>query len=149
MSLKEKLHAYCTVLVTERLARIKTEIAQIQTSANAETKSTSGDKYETGRAMAQLEVERHTQQLLDAEKLLATLHDLMNYKTIGVARPGSLVYTSSGIYYVSISLGLVEMEGQKYFIVSVQSPIGKLLLGKKIGDTILWNGMEYALQTIE
>ena len=117
MSLKEKLHAHCALLVSERLARIKTEIAQIQTSANAETKSTSGDKYETGRAMAQLEVERSTQQLVDAEKMLATLHDLMNYKTIGVVRPGSLIHTSNGIFYLSISLGLVEMEKQKYFII--------------------------------
>jgi transcription elongation GreA/GreB family factor len=149
MSLKEKLYRHCLLHIEERLTRAKIEIAQIQSSANNETKSSAGDKYETGRAMAQLEIERNTQQLHEAEKLLTTLTDVKKNKTLNIAGRGSLVYTSQGIYYIAISLGLVEVEQQKIFVISDQSPIGKLLMGKKIGEAIRWNGKDYELQKIE
>ncbi|HSY60679.1 MAG TPA: hypothetical protein VK796_02335, partial [Cytophaga sp.] len=68
-SQKNTLYAYCTDYVTERITRLKTEIKKTQSSANEETKSSAGDKYETGRAMAQLEIEKNTKQLAEAERL--------------------------------------------------------------------------------
>jgi transcription elongation GreA/GreB family factor len=146
---KDILYAYCTNYVRQRLARTQEEISKIQSSANEETKSSAGDKYETGRAMAQLEVERNTAQLREAEKLQGIL---LNLRTIGntdVVIPGSLVKTSKGIFYIAISLGLITLEQKQYFIISTDSPIGKLLMGKKIGDFATWNKQIYSIQAIE
>ena len=148
-SLKKTLYTYCIDYVMERITRLKTEIKKTQSSANEETKSSAGDKYETGRAMAQLEIEKNTAQLREAERLqgmLQAIHVNLISETI---IPGSLVTTSKGIFYISISIGLMEIEKKPYFIVAPDSPIGKLFMGKKAGDTVSWNGTMYTINTIE
>ncbi len=148
MTVKDALYAHCVGHVLQRLARIKDEIANLQASANSETKSSAGDKYETGRAMAQLEVEGSRHQLRDAEKSLAILKSIEVAKVVNMVLPGSMVATSHGIYYIAISLGLVTHEGKPYFIVSPDSPIGKLLMGKQAGNTVFWKEKEYIIQSI-
>ena len=44
-------------------------MANAQESANAEEKSSAGDKYETGRAMMQIERDKAAQQLNESMKL--------------------------------------------------------------------------------
>jgi transcription elongation GreA/GreB family factor len=149
MPLKERLFAHCEQYVFDRIKRIQDEIRNAQASANEETKSSAGDKYETGRAMAQLAVERSTQQLAEAEKLLWMLRGLPTAKVSDRVIPGSLVTTSNGVFYVAISLGLVTLEEISCFVVSPDSPIGKLLLGKRLGEAFTWNGNKHIIRTIE
>jgi hypothetical protein len=149
MSEKIELYDYCTNYVKQRIARIQAEIKSAQSSANEETKSSAGDKYETGRAMAQLEIERSQGQLKEAEKLEAVLNGIANSNLAERVLPGSLVITSKGIFYLAISLGLVKLHDTEYFLVSADSPIGKLLLNKKNGDHFNWNGSDYVIQAIK
>ena len=146
---KNTLYTYCTDYVMERITRLKTEIKKTQSSANEETKSSAGDKYETGRAMAQLEIEKNTTQLREAERLQSMLHAIHLDLISEIIIPGSLVTTSKGIFYISISIGLIELENKKYFIIAPDSPIGKLFMGKKSGDIVSWNSNVYAIQTID
>ena len=149
MKVKEDLYQYCLTYVQQRMARIQAEINEAQASANEETKSSVGDKYETSRAMAQSEVERNSVQLREAEKLMATLRSFTAATQSDVVMPGSLVKTSKGIFYVAISLGSVTQAHQSYFIISADSPIGKLLLKKRAGDTITWQGQVYEIHGVE
>ena len=57
-------------------------ISGAQNSANEETKSSAGDKYETGRAMAQLEIEKNMTQLAEAKRLKQTLEQIAPDKII-------------------------------------------------------------------
>ena len=148
-SLKNTLYTYCTDYVMERITRLKTEIKKTQSSANEETKSSAGDKYETGRAMAQLEIGKNTVQLREAEKLLGAMQAIHVDLISEIIIPGSLVTTSKGIFYISISIGLVEIDKKPYFIVAPDSPIGKLFMGKKVGDTVAWNSNVYEIHTID
>jgi len=147
-SLKNTLYTYCTDYVMERITRLKTEIKKTQSSANEETKSSAGDKYETGRAMAQLEIEKNTKQLAEAERLQGMLEAIHTDLVSEIIIPGSLVTTSKGIFYISISIGLAEIDKKQYFIIAPDSPIGKLLMGKKAGETVSWNNNVYAIQSI-
>lgn len=140
---------YCTDYVMERITRLKTEIKKTQSSANEETKSSAGDKYETGRAMAQLEIGKNTVQLREAEKLLGAMQAIHVDLISEIIIPGSLVTTSKGIFYISISIGLVEIDKKPYFIVAPDSPIGKLFMGKKAGDLVTWNSNVYEIHTID
>jgi len=140
---------YCTDYVMERITRLKTEIKKTQSSANEETKSSAGDKYETGRAMAQLEIGKNTVQLREAEKLLGAMQAIHVDLISEIIIPGSLVTTSKGIFYISISIGLVEIDKKPYFIVAPDSPIGKLFMGKKAGDVVTWNSNVYEIHTID
>ena len=68
-SVKHKLYQACLEFTDTQISTLKSAIKATQQSANEETKSTAGDKYETGRAMAQLEVEKFQSQLAEALKM--------------------------------------------------------------------------------
>ncbi len=147
--LKETLYTYCTDYVLDRITRIRTEIKKAQSSANEETKSSAGDKYETGRAMAQLEIEKNTKQLSEAEKLQGVMNSIIVDRVSATVIPGSLITTSKGMFYIAISIGLVTLEKNSYYIVAPDSPIGKLFMGKKVKDEVVWNGSKYVINAVE
>ena len=58
--MKKALLEFCWNYVNERSERLKKQSGELQESLGSETKSSAGDKHETGRAMVQLEQEsRH------------------------------------------------------------------------------------------
>ena len=149
INIKESLYNHCMQYVVERIERIQNEIDTYQAAANEETKSSAGDKYETGRAMAQLEIERNSVQLREAEKLKSVLQSIVPGNSTDVVVPGSLITTSKGVFYLAISIGEVMLNQQNHFIISSDSPIGKLLLGKRAGEEIVWRNVVYKIESIE
>lgn len=132
----------------ERIASAKTAIQMAQASANEETKSSAGDKYETGRAMAQLEIEKDRVQLSEALKQKQMLDQILPEKKMSVAQLGSLVYTNQGNYFLAIPAGKMEMDGIVYYAVSPASPIGALLMGLNKGTTVTFNSKEIVIEKI-
>lgn len=149
MTEKEFLYRYCLNHIQERIGRLKDEISHAQLSANEETKSSAGDKYETGRAMAQLDIERLMVQLREAEKINSTLQDIRSKPSPTGIIPGSLVTTTRGKFYIAISLGAVRVREEDYFIISADSPIGKLMIGRKVGEKFKSQGNDFEIQKIE
>ncbi len=141
MDLKQKLYEECKLHVDKREETVTTIINSHQKALTSETKSSAGDKHETGRAMLQLEMEKAGQQLQSITLMKETLAKVDISKHNGVARLGSLITTTKAVYFLSISAGLLKIENTKktYFAISVSSPIGKLFLGKKIGEVISFN----------
>lgn len=140
MNPKEAAYDFCDAFVEERLDRIQKSITSIQESLTSETKSSAGDKHETGRAMLQLEREKLGQQLAEAEatkQLLAKVNIIAQFDKIGF---GSLVKTSKTNYFLAISAGEFKNGENAIFCISVGTPIGQLLLGKSIGEQIIFNG---------
>lgn len=145
---KQALYARCLAYVQERIQTATEAMQSAQESANSESKSSAGDKYETGRAMAQLERDRHAQLLADAKRMLADLEKINPDLTTSVVVSGSLVRTSQGAFFLAISAGKLPFDGVDYFAVSVASPIGALLMGKRVGETVLFNKMKYEVREI-
>lgn len=138
--LKQELYAFCLSFAEGRIARIQSAIVDLKESLDAETKSSSGDKHETGRAMLQLEMERAGSQLAEAEtmgKLLDRVDIKRHAGDIGV---GNLVFTSKTNYFISIAAGEFECEGINVFCISPNTPMGKLLLGKTLLTVVYYNG---------
>ncbi len=129
------LHQKCLEIIEDNILTIKLALQEAQDAANNETKSSAGDKHETGRAMAQLETEKLTSQLSEALNLKATLSKITTNDTVKQVALGSVVFTNNGNFYVSVSLGKLEIEQYQFFSISQQSPIGKLLLTKKEKDS--------------
>ena len=136
MNLKEALFKKCEVFIDNRLVTIQNTINEIQKSLLSETKSSAGDKHETGRAMLQLEREKAGQQLADVQKTKEVLFKIDSNKTSEVVCLGSLIYTSKEAYYLAISAGEINLEGALFYAISTATPIGKLLLSKKAGETV-------------
>ncbi len=105
----------------------------------SETKSSAGDKHETGRAMLQLEMEKASQQFASISSMREVLRKMDVSKKNEIGKLGSLIFTNSGIYFLAISIGQININGSDIFVISPSSPIGNLLLGKIKGDIFRFN----------
>lgn len=147
-TIKQQLHAYCLGYIEDRIKGANQAIQFAQASANEETKSSAGDKYETGRAMAQLEIEKNSAQIAEAQKLRQNLLQLDPAKTNDIIQPGSLVTTNQGKFYISIPAGQFTIGHEVYFAVSPFSPISQQLLGLKTGDEFSFNQKKFVVEKI-
>ncbi|AQG77948.1 GreA/GreB family elongation factor [Spirosoma montaniterrae] len=146
--IKHALLNQCRQYVQQRIATARQAMQAAQEAANSEEKSSAGDKYETGRAMAQLERDRHAQLLAEALKLEQELSRVDAEKDYKIAQPGSLVITDRGRFFVSISAGKMVVDSVEYFAISPASPIAAALLGKKTGDAITFNRQMYHVNSV-
>ncbi|MHB1179781.1 MAG: 3-oxoacyl-ACP synthase [Daejeonella sp.] len=146
--LKEKLHKLCMDYVNERIASAEQAIWAARESANDDTKSSAGDKYETGREMMQQEIDRNRKQLEESQKLKLVLDHINPSKTTDTVQNGSLVTTNFGKFYISISKGQVQVDGSNYFAVSSASPIGVKLMKQREGIEFLFNGKNFRIEQI-
>jgi len=143
-ALKNELIAHCRMHVSDRMETIESALASIEQSRNNETKSSAGDKFETGRAMMQIEEAKLKGQLAEALKLNQTLdHIERNPPGTEVIGAGSLVATNRGLYFLAIGIGKVKLKGRTVFCTSLVAPIGKALLGKGIQERFSFNELEF------
>jgi len=143
--LKSILQKECSRIVEERHQRVKQSIIGIEESLFEESKSSAGDKHETGRAMLQIERENKGKQLQVVEKTLQALKRIANHTTSDTAHLGSLVFTTIETYFISVSVGVINVQSKNYIAVSPMSPIGMTLMGKKEGAGLSFNGNEFRI----
>ncbi|TJY34849.1 3-oxoacyl-ACP synthase [Pontimicrobium aquaticum] len=149
MTVKENLFNQCCEFVEYRLQTIQHTILDIQTALQTETKSSVGDKHETGRAMLQLEREKTGNQLAEITKIKEALSKIDPKKTTKTIALGSVVYTTKANYFIAISAGEINAKGKKFYAISPNTPIGKLLIRKGKNDTIVFNQNTIKILKIE
>ncbi|MCH2033709.1 MAG: 3-oxoacyl-ACP synthase [Tenacibaculum sp.] len=148
MKIKNQLFNECKLYVEKRERTIREIMTSNKKALLSETKSSAGDKHETGRAMLQLEMEKASQQIAVVQQMKEILHRINPDDVSEVIRLGSLVHTNSATYYLSISIGAVAVDNDMYFVISSSSPIGKLLIGKKVNDIIQFNGQQIKITEV-
>ncbi|MDT4870770.1 hypothetical protein FQZ97_1058610 [compost metagenome] len=129
-------------LFKQRLKDLEHHILSVQQSANQESKSSMGDKYETGRAMAQNEVFMLRTQLQNLQLEFGKFEGADFSVEREECAAGSLVQTGNGWFLLSAALGKVSFSGRTAMCISLDSPLGKALLGKKKGELFSVNGKE-------
>ncbi len=147
--LKTALFLECKNLVSKRHIKIKQNIADIEESLLEESKSSAGDKHETGRAMLQIDRENAGKQLQEVENVLQLLKKIDINASSDYARLGSLVYTEKVTYFLSISVGDIVVSKTHYVCVALNSPIGQLLSGKKKADIFTFNGKDVKITSVK
>ncbi|WP_272150963.1 3-oxoacyl-ACP synthase [Tenacibaculum aiptasiae] len=148
MNIKEELFKQCVAYVNKRMKTIEEIISSNKKALQSETKSSAGDKHETGRAMLQLEMEKASQQLSGVGKMKETLSKINLERVTDVAHLGNVVITDKNAYFLSISSGQLKVADKVYFSVSVSSPIGRSLLGKKATESFVFNGNKQTIKEI-
>lgn len=138
MSLKPALHALCHAFIEQRISAARTAMRAAQESSSSETKSSAGDKYETGREMANAERDRNAAHMQQAQQLQAELARLNPDAACDTVRPGALVSTSMGTFYLGISAG--KLDGTDVFAVSPAAPVAVALKGRRAGEEAMFNG---------
>ncbi len=144
-NIKAELYKLCQQFIEQRINTAETALEQAREASNDDTKSSAGDKFETTREMMQQDISRNKRLLMDARQNLQVLESLKDHTATEVVKSGSLVYTTEGNFYISISVGQLTFDGKTYFAISALSPIGQLLLGKQAKDNITFNQKKYVI----
>jgi transcription elongation GreA/GreB family factor len=147
-SVKISLHQTCLSLLNEKITTLKRNIKDAQQAASEDTKSSAGDKFETSREMIKQEIDKQVDLLSKTEKMEMLLKQIKPGAKLDQVAFGSLVKTNEGMYFFSVSLGKVMVEGKPYFVISLASPIGKALLEKRVGDKLEFMGREILVEGI-
>lgn len=143
--LKEHLHGLLSTYVSRRIATASEAIRAAREAAASDGKSSAGDKYETTREMMQQEISRNEQLLSEAHRLRRDVEKLLPFQQSVTARPGSLVLTDQGCFFISISAGKLHVGDRVYFAIASLSPLGKALIGRSAGERVTFNGREYGI----
>jgi transcription elongation GreA/GreB family factor len=132
--IKQELIKKCESLLLERISELKNAEDSAKESAASETKSSAGDKHETARELIHQERELVSKQKMDAQNLLAELLSINPSVNKALVVKGSLIETSIGYFFLGISLGFVIINDVRVACISIASPLGSNLLGKKLNE---------------
>lgn len=146
---KKELLDFCWSFVKNREKTVQKIIESNTAALENETKSSAGDKHETGRAMLQLEMEKASLQLGSINEMKATLSKISPANIDNISKLGSIIYTDNLNYFLSISAGKVTIDNYDFFCISPQTPIGKILLGKSTNAKISFNNTNFSILAIK
>lgn len=147
-NIKNELLETCKKFVENRFKTVQETLLSYENDLQSETKSSAGDKHETGRAMLQLEMEKTSQQLIGINQMNAVLESIDISKNSKKVHLGSLVFTQKDTYFLSISAGKIVVNNEVFYAISTSSPIGKLLLGKQENEQFVFLGNTVKIQKI-
>jgi len=147
--IKSKLIELLKLEISSKIEMLTTDIKSLTDSKNNDTKSSAGDKYETSREMAQIELNKLEMQLQKTKFLLNELTKMEKIKASKTIDLGALVSSSKENYLISIPYGKLSIDGNDYFAISLASPIGIALKGKTVGDVVDFGGRMIEILAID
>ncbi len=147
-NLKQQLHNLCLAYIEQRIATAQEALDMVNSSANEETKSSAGDKYETTREMIQQEIEKHSAAIAEAVKQKQLLQQISTVRRHEKIQTGSLVITDKNNFYIAISAGALMVGGKKYLAISPSSPIAIQMIDKHTGDSFAFNNITHVIKQV-
>ena len=147
--IKKILFSHCKAHLEKKIEILEQQKKSLQKDLTSEIKSSVGDKHETGRAMIQLELEKLGNQIHKIElnyKRLNTIKDFKNSTTVSL---GSIIFTDKENYYLAVAADSCKINSKVFYCISPKSPVGKLLIGKKINQSIRFNDIKSIILEIK
>jgi hypothetical protein len=98
--------------------------------------------------MGQIERDMHARQyenIRQERAILDRINPSLNFVQVGL---GALVDCSLGLFFVSVSVGIMMIEDQKVMALSPQSPIGVLLMGKRAGQVFRFQNKDVLINLV-
>jgi hypothetical protein len=142
---KKRLLKLCVEMIEQRIAATALAIENAQSAANAEEKSSAGDKYETSRAMSHLEKDMYSRQLLANQQELEALLSVDCDKLYDNIKIGSIIFCKDFAFFIAAGLGKINFEGIELYLVSPLAPIAKQVFNKKAGAVFTFKKMELVI----
>ncbi len=104
--------------------------------ASRDIKKTS--KYDSIREEIQEEIYHLDRQMVSLKSMQTQMRKVLN-SVSDTIKLGSLVITNKARFYISVSLGEFFFQGDRFYAISPESPMSKIMLGKKVGDDFVLN----------
>jgi hypothetical protein len=148
IELKKELLNHCIDIQKTRIENARKAMEDAQNASISEERSTAGDKYDTSRAMSHNLRDMNAKQLNEALKELAALDQLKVELKYQEVKPGAIVKTETGNFFIATSIGQIKHHQETYFTISLLSPIGQAMAGKKQGDSFEFRGNKTRILSI-
>ena len=149
MTLKQKAYNYYNNLLEEKIKVFRNRIEELSQDAQNDAKGSAGDKHETALAMMHLEQEKLSTQLKETIAQKNILESIDVTITNSKVALGSLVYTDKFIFFISLALPKIMLENNEIIALSLHSPLGNEMKGKKCDDEFEFNKIKYKIFNIQ
>lgn len=141
-ALKSDIRSYVLEVIAGKIKKLENFLEFTQ-DASRDIKKT--PKYDSIREEIQEEIYQMQRQLGSLHDLNRNMMKVLNKPTETV-QLGSIVFTNKARFYISVSLGEFFYEGDRFYAISEESPMAKIMFGKSAGDSFVLNNIS---QTIE
>lgn len=149
MTLKEKIKTLCVQRLNDKIDAFQGIIEELSTNAQNDAKSSAGDKHETALSMMHLEQENISSKIRESIDLLEIVSRVNSDKKSDVIEFGSIVRLNSVYLFFAVALPKVEIDGISILPISVDAPIAKMALGRKMGDVFTFNNNDFTVHFLE
>ena len=146
--LRPDLIKACREYLQTRIKVIQKAMDGLKEDLEGESKSSAGDKFETGREMINIEWNKLSVQLNEYDRLGQILKRIEEHTPNGNVVLGSIVITDTANYFISIPAGEIKNADEKFYAIGIKSPMAQLLVGKKKGDKVVFNAKEFTINRI-
>jgi hypothetical protein len=147
LELKEQILDKCKNQVLDKLTVLEKELKYLAHDIAEDTKSSAGDKFETSREMANIEINK-LQSLVGSMNKSMTLLNTIPATNKDVIAAGSLIKTDSVSIFISISLGQIEVDSEQILVISPMAPLAQLMMGSNKGETVTFRDKNYQINNI-
>ncbi len=138
---KAKVYQTAIAQLKDKETLLSTERKNIIESILEDEKSSAGDKFETGRETMTQDLNTIEGQIKHGKNNLEELYRLQTIKdTPPSVQEGTLIKLGADWFLIAVSIGAVQVEDTKVFLMSKNSPLAELLIGKKKQDQVNFRG---------
>ena len=116
-----------------KLSFLTTNLQHAIVSRNSDTKSSAGDKFETSREMAQIEIHKIENEILKTQQFITDL----------ASKAIQFIITNKGAFLISIPFGKLMVRSTEVFCISNSAPITKQLVNTEISANFEYRGVAY------
>ena len=106
------------------------------------------DRYDSYRTKMMRSRDMYAKQYSNAQTGVRYLQDLLKLPPFDTVEHGAVVITDRQNFLLSIGAGKFMVGHQVFFAISAQTPIYLALKGKKVGDSIVFNGQSQTIKEI-
>lgn len=146
---KSAVYQTAIAQLKQKEALLAEERKNIIESILEEEKNSAGDKYETSRENMTQDLNSLEKQIKQSKLDLEELYRLQSIKdTPPTVQEGALVQLGSDWFLLAVSVGQVKVEDKQVFLLSKNSPLGELLLGKKKNEAIQFRGKPQTIKEL-
>lgn len=145
---KAALHQTMLKVIIDSIDLASKDYKLAKESRDSDTKSSAGDKFETGREMMQREMDKLNASIDQYKNQLHLLSKINLNRKHQIGDLGCLIITDQEKYYLSIGLGKIEINSEIIFAISLNSPLGQLFKGKKEGEMVEFRGKTFKINQI-
>ena len=141
---KKDIRNYVKSVIADKIQTLE-KFVHFTKEASKDIKKT--PKYDSVREEAHEEIYQMQRQLAELHKLQSGMARVLNSE-MSVVQLGSLVITNKARFYISVSLGEFFFEGDRMYAISEESPMAKMMIGKKVGEEFVLNRIHQKIEEI-